>query len=366
MQAPPPLAHHCESVSHPTLDNTPNAFTPAASSSFTRNIIPMGTRLPANCVRLFMGQLRKDQTEEAVLFLLEKTAPHITLLRVQPHTNPNTGRGKGCAWVYVASESDAQAVLKLHKRAFFDCSSISEEKKANDASSFSAAKKTLITSPNPPKALRNASEGIWVSSSVFSPLSSPLTHEEEQFFTELADCRAFVSRRPTALPRRAVVVEVPQSAEKSLTGIVSREGHHQQQLPRPFAPHRNTNSQFAHTSPKSNYFAHAQKNNNYASSSLYPVVNASFATSDIIESSKTFTADGKHYTYNPYGNAAVKRVVASSASSSTPVYGASEDITESECGSLEDDRTSMCAEAATSRQISTADWLFVEGTLVAE
>eukprot|EP00658_Telonema_sp_P-2_P007326 TRINITY_DN1272_c0_g1_i9.p1 TRINITY_DN1272_c0_g1~~TRINITY_DN1272_c0_g1_i9.p1 ORF type:complete len:330 (-),score=87.06 TRINITY_DN1272_c0_g1_i9:725-1714(-) len=329
----------------------------------------MGTRLPANCVRLFMGQLRKDQTEEAVLFLLEQTVPHITLLRVQPHTNPNTGRGKGCAWVYVASESDAQAVLKLHKRAFFDCSSMSEEKKANDATSFTAAKKALITpSPNPQKALRNASEGIWVSSSVFSsPSSSPLTPEEEQFFTEMADCRAFVSRRPTALPRRAVVVEVPQSAEKSLTGIVPREGHHQQQLPRPFAPHRNTNSQFV---PKSNYYS-AQNNhhlvhNNYTSASAYPVVvNASFATSDIIESSKTFTADGKHFTYNPYGNAVTKRV-ASSASSSTPVYGASEDITESECGSLDDDRISMCAEAATSRQISTADWLFVEGTLVAE
>ena len=207
-----------------------------------------------------------------------------------------------------------------------------------------------------------------MSSSVFSSSSSPLTPEEEQFFTEMADCRAFVSRRPTALPRRAVVVEVPQSAEKSLTGIVSREGHHQQQQPRPFAP-RNTNNQFS--TPKSNYYSPnnnhhlAHVHNNYTSSS-YPIVNASFATSDIVESSKTFTADGKHFTFNPYGNAAAKRVVASSASSSTPVYGASEDITESECGSLDDDRVSMCAEAATSRQISTADWLFVEGTLVAE
>ena len=375
--SPPPLSTFASQVVHPFATATGavgsdqssgTQFTPSVSSAFTRNIVPIGTKLPSSCVRLFMGQLRKDNTEEAVLFMLEQTVPHITLLRVQPHTNPQTGRGKGCAWVYVASEADAHDVLKLHKRAFFDCASPVDEHKGCSASDLATAKRLLSTSSPNNKGMRNASEGIWISSSVFT--DSPLTLEEETFFNDLANSRAFVARRPGALPRRSVVVEIPQTAEKSLTGIVSREGHHPCAA-KPFIP------RYSHV-PSANFYTAAR-----SEESLTTVpVNISFsasssvtASNDSNELTKLYSTDRSRFCFNPYGSAVrnqldKKRVdivgASSLESASSAANGASEDHTESE-SVQDDDVASLCAEAATSRQVSSFDWLLHEGsTWVAE
>ena len=80
-----------------------------------------------NSQRLFMGQLRRSGTIPFVLWLLRDVMGvdiATNVMAVENHRDRNTGRGKGCAWVTVATHGNttaaAGALLSLHHRAFFD------------------------------------------------------------------------------------------------------------------------------------------------------------------------------------------------------------------------------------------------------
>jgi len=75
----------------------------------------------ATAHRLFVGQLRKEQTAHILRWILAMTLSDVDVVHAESHTNPSQGgRGKGCAWLYVRSQSDVVRVMALHQRAYVD------------------------------------------------------------------------------------------------------------------------------------------------------------------------------------------------------------------------------------------------------
>ena len=77
--------------------------------------------------RLFLGQLRRSQTVPFVRWLVEDVLgaddgfrPPATLRSVENHRNETTGRGKGCAWVYIDEPAAAPGLIRFHHRVFVD------------------------------------------------------------------------------------------------------------------------------------------------------------------------------------------------------------------------------------------------------
>jgi hypothetical protein len=128
----------------------------------------------ANCSRIFIGQLRRDDTvpllKWMVDFLLEEPA---SLRNVENHRNTATNRGKGCAWAYFDNEDMAQKFLTYHRRLFLDSV--------------------------------DGVEGFW--------LVSPRYVEELQ---AVANERGYAPNRAKALPRNALVVEIPATGSAML------------------------------------------------------------------------------------------------------------------------------------------------------
>jgi hypothetical protein len=118
--------------------------------------------------RVFFGQLRKDRTAELVDWIIALVCPQIKLCHVENHTNGVDGRGKGCAWVYVANEYDEQRLLTLNKRMFVDVDD-------------------------------DGREGIWYCSPDFI-----------ESLGVMASRRSCFPNRPIVLARQPLVVERPQ------------------------------------------------------------------------------------------------------------------------------------------------------------
>ena len=75
----------------------------------------------AAALRIFVGQLCKEGTQDVVSKMVEVLCPDLSApaIFVEPHTDANTGRGKGCAWIYVHTLEDIPYVVKcLNKRTF--------------------------------------------------------------------------------------------------------------------------------------------------------------------------------------------------------------------------------------------------------
>ena len=76
-----------------------------------------------SALRVFMGQLTKEGDVQLIIKMLEVLCPEVdqatSLLHIEPHTHANTGRGKGCAWVYVSSFDQVLYIVgRLHKRTY--------------------------------------------------------------------------------------------------------------------------------------------------------------------------------------------------------------------------------------------------------
>lgn len=87
-------------------------------------------RAPSHFAKLFFGQAVKevDCTQSLIRFLYA-THPHVPLCRVECHRD-GSGRGKGCASVYVRREDAAELIEKLNKNVFFDVADDAEARYA--------------------------------------------------------------------------------------------------------------------------------------------------------------------------------------------------------------------------------------------
>ena len=91
------------------------------SHSFGHHCMGCSRHRDAAALRIFVGQLCKEGTQQVVQKMVEVLCPKLTApcIFVEPHTDANTGRGKGCAWIYVHALEDIPYVVKsLNKRTF--------------------------------------------------------------------------------------------------------------------------------------------------------------------------------------------------------------------------------------------------------
>ena len=129
-------------------------------------------------VRLFFGQLRRENTGDFPRFLCNMLAPDANVRHIEAHTGPDN-RGKGCAWVIVASQRDAAELLRFSKRLFLHADSDGTEM-------------VLIAPPT--------EEGK----------NSLRAFAEEQ----CGSTASALKERAKHLPRQPVVVELPSTAPK--------------------------------------------------------------------------------------------------------------------------------------------------------
>ena len=66
--------------------------------------------------RVFFGQLPKNRAMEVLDWLLHLLKPSVPIFHIEAHTAKG-GHGKGCAWVYVRTEAEAQELITFHGRA---------------------------------------------------------------------------------------------------------------------------------------------------------------------------------------------------------------------------------------------------------
>jgi hypothetical protein len=80
-----------------------------------------------DCARLFLGQLRREATVPFLRWLVEgvmaSPANPACIVNAENHRHLATGRGKGCAWIYLECATMASAVLNFHHRVFADVES---------------------------------------------------------------------------------------------------------------------------------------------------------------------------------------------------------------------------------------------------
>jgi hypothetical protein len=85
-----------------------------------------GANVRQSGCRVFLGQVRKQHTVEATIRMLRMLCPEVCVLHIESHSNKD-GYEKGAAWLYVDTPEQAQQVVDLHKRVFFDCDANGEE-----------------------------------------------------------------------------------------------------------------------------------------------------------------------------------------------------------------------------------------------
>eukprot|EP00759_Apiculatamorpha_spiralis_P002079 PhF_6_TR10779/c0_g1_i1/m.17311 len=135
--------------------------------------------------RLFIGQLRKEGTAPLLRYLLRFLCrDELGVVHVESHTNPRqrhmdgTPRGKGCAWLCLATAQDARAVQSLHRRVLVDID------------------------------VSTGREGVWVCGPKHvSALASYADHKASQQQQQQPD--HVVSSVFGVMPRNPLVVEVP-------------------------------------------------------------------------------------------------------------------------------------------------------------
>jgi len=121
--------------------------------------------------RLFVGQLRKEGTAALLRWITAMLLPSLHVTHIESHTNAKERhRGRGCAWLDVATEADRNSVLSLHGRVFVDA--------------------------------EMGKDGVWVGGT---------SQEARMFLRSFATSRLGDRNRGSHLPRTALVVEVPDS-----------------------------------------------------------------------------------------------------------------------------------------------------------
>lgn len=120
-------------------------------------------------VRLFLGQLRRSGTVSFIKWLVRNLSDHCdAIVNVENHRHKVTGRGKGCAWAYVATETAAATLLSHHRRVYHD--------------------------------IVGGVEGVWI------------VHERDiAALDDLVEKHGTSSTRPRHMPRTALVVERPSA-----------------------------------------------------------------------------------------------------------------------------------------------------------
>lgn len=119
-------------------------------------------------IRVFVGQVRKDNTAAYIRWLLRTVTPDMVIHHIEAHTTKGEQRGRGAAFVHLDSNEDGERLCRLvNKRVFSDV----------DAS---------------------GTEGVWM----VGPSDADVAA-----LASFARDRAVFSGRPTALPRQPVVVE---------------------------------------------------------------------------------------------------------------------------------------------------------------
>lgn len=78
-------------------------------------------------IRLFFGQQRRDNHSSSLRHLLSFLVPEMTIPHIEAHTNVHKGRGKGCSWVFVTSQKDAERLMGFDKLIFLDINEKKEE-----------------------------------------------------------------------------------------------------------------------------------------------------------------------------------------------------------------------------------------------
>jgi len=122
--------------------------------------------------RVFMGQLRKENTAEYVRWMISLVAPDMIVHHVEAHTTKGEQRCRGAAFVHLDTPQDARRLCDLlNKRAFAD----------------------TVKFPG-----GEEEEGLW------------LIEDDEAAtvkLTAFAQKKAFAKDRPAVLPRQPIVVE---------------------------------------------------------------------------------------------------------------------------------------------------------------
>ena len=75
-----------------------------------------GVKIDPPMLRVFFGQLPKDRTVMILDWLVHLLCPTVAVFHIESHTAKG-GRGKGCAWVYVRGEVDAEKLVGMNHRA---------------------------------------------------------------------------------------------------------------------------------------------------------------------------------------------------------------------------------------------------------
>jgi hypothetical protein len=128
--------------------------------------------------RLFLGQLRRQDTVLFVVWMVAMLLPQVTVSHMDNHTNPrDPNRGRGCAWLYTQAEHEP-SLLALNKRVLID------------------------QDPEGPE----EGEGFWI---------VPNNDDSRRQLAEFSDERI---GRDAVLPRRALVVEVAAERKPWATG----------------------------------------------------------------------------------------------------------------------------------------------------
>lgn len=141
--------------------------------------VNLGTQQPcAQChapferaaIRVFVGQLRKDNTAEYLHWLLSSFAPDIVVHHIEAHTTRGEQRTRGAAFVHLDSQEDcAKLCALLNKRIFAD----------------------VLPSDH------GMEEGVWIVEDAADAAA----------LADFARTRAMQQGRPSVLPRQLLVVE---------------------------------------------------------------------------------------------------------------------------------------------------------------
>lgn len=135
--------------------------------------------------RIFLGQLRREATVPFLKWIFEEILEEPSaLMMVENHRHKMTGRGKGCSWVYLRTESACHKLLTYHRRIFYD--------------TFGGIEGAWIVHPS----------------------------QVESLAVETA-YRGYSLNRPRHLPRNAIVTELPAATMPMILSYPSPQVHSQ-------------------------------------------------------------------------------------------------------------------------------------------
>jgi hypothetical protein len=151
----------------------PTGKTHCANSNCCQPHARAGDSSDEEVQRLFVGQLRKEDTSQLLWWIVSMVYPDLEIVHIESHTNPSQGgRGKGCAWLYVRTVHEALQITALHRRIYVDVDEYGRE-------------------------------GVW--------LCGP-SEDDKDLLTYYSAQQGMLPHRPMVLPRNPLVVEVPSKS----------------------------------------------------------------------------------------------------------------------------------------------------------